>query len=153
MKQHSSFYLLSALSVLSLFLWANKTHATIQVKTEVLAPQTPPSTRPGNATHRPRARPKVGNSGAPKSEDADKFVSLGDTFLEKNKWKAAEAAYREAIKIVPGDGDAWAGLGQLYVGMSNFGAAYRVRDRLRSLDPGLAEWLNGEIKDKERSSP
>src|SRR5438034_7250590 len=72
-----------------------------------------PVTQPRVRLRSPRS-PRSGNRGSV-SEESDNFLDLGDDFALKSKWKAAEAAYKEAIRLSPGNSDALAALGYLYV--------------------------------------
>jgi len=51
----------------------------------------------------------------PASVESDNFLDLGDRFSGQKKWKAAEAAYKEAVKVWPANVDARLELGFLYL--------------------------------------
>ncbi len=67
-----------------------------------------PSTTP--KVNRVRA-PRIRRSGSP--EDSYNFLLLGDRFYEKGRWNAAEAAYKESVRIWPGS-EAQAALRELH---------------------------------------
>jgi tetratricopeptide (TPR) repeat protein len=115
----------------------------------------PPVSQPVRSDARSRGRilraARTVKSTAPRSssaEESDKFVNLGDQFAEKSKWHAAEAAYNEAIKLYSGNSNAFAAMGYMYVDQGNLGEAYRVLNRLRAINSGMAEDLLVEIKRK-----
>ncbi|HEU4768507.1 MAG TPA: hypothetical protein VFS77_14090 [Pyrinomonadaceae bacterium] len=108
----------------------------------------PTTSRPA----RPRPRPQPTTvSATPVSVDSQNFVNLGDRFREKEKWNAAEAAYKEAGKVWPANGDALLALGFLYLDKKNVDANKRlenartVQTKLRSVDSSLASILQIEI--------
>jgi tetratricopeptide (TPR) repeat protein len=97
-----------------------------------------------NRTHRAN-RVKSEGPRSSNVEQSDLFATLGDSFLEKNKWNAAEAAYREATKLYSGNDDAWAGLGELYVEKANIAEAEHVYGRLQGLNSQAAADLRAAI--------
>ena len=106
------------------------------------------TSRPG----RPRPRPQPTTTAAtPSSVESQNFVDLGDRFREKEKWNAAEAAFKEASKIWPGNGDALLALAYLYLDKKNLDATKRLENarmvhaRLRQVDSSLASILLTEI--------
>lgn len=83
-------------------------------------------------------RPSTGISRGAVSEQSDRFVDLGDQFAGNSKWHAAEAAYREATNLSPGNADAYAGLGTLYNDQGRHGEAFHPLNKARALDPSNA---------------
>jgi len=102
-----------------------------------------------NRTHR-AARIKTEGPRSSNVEQSDLFASLGDSFLEKNKWNAAEAAYREATKLYSGNDDAWAGLGELYVEKGNIAEASHIYNKLLGLNSAAAADLMAAINELRR---
>jgi len=85
------------------------------------------------------------NSKNPASVESDNFLDLGDSFREQKKWKAAEAAYKEAVKVWPGNVDARLELGLLYVDRTRMDEAQQTYSELRSLNASYASTLLAEI--------
>jgi tetratricopeptide (TPR) repeat protein len=77
--------------------------------------------------------------------ESDNFLELGDRFRKQNKWKAAEAAYKEAIEVWPGNIEALLELGLLYLDRSKFDEAQQTHSKLRSLNATYAAELLAEI--------
>jgi tetratricopeptide (TPR) repeat protein len=101
------------------------------------------------ARSRPEGRHKrqttPANSKNPASVESDNFLNLGDRFREQKKWKAAEAAYKEAVKVWPGNVDARLELGLLYVDRTRMDEAQQTYSELRSINPSYASTLLAEI--------
>jgi tetratricopeptide (TPR) repeat protein len=100
-----------------------------------------PSRREGR--HKRQTTPA--NSKNPASVESDNFLNLGDRFREQKKWKAAEAAYKEAVKVWPGNVDARLELGLLYVDRTRMDEAQQTYSELRSINPSYASTLLAEI--------
>jgi len=77
--------------------------------------------------------------------ESDNFLVLGDRFREQKKWKAAEAAYKEAVTVWPGNADALLELGFLYLDRNRIDDAQQTQAKLRSLNPSYASDLLAEI--------
>ena len=77
--------------------------------------------------------------------ESDNFLDLGDRFRKQNKWKAAEAAYKEAVEVWPGNVDALLELGFLYLERSKFDQAQQMYGKLRPLNASYAAELLAEI--------
>lgn len=110
-------------------------------------PSPPPRSRP-----RTRPRPPVTDtSTTPASTVSDELVALGDRFRKKEKWNAAEAAYKEAFNAWKGNGDALLALAYLYLEVRDLAPeqklekARAVHNQLRSVDSSLASTLLTEI--------
>jgi tetratricopeptide (TPR) repeat protein len=84
-------------------------------------------------------------SKTPASIESDNFLDLGDRFREKEKWNAAEAAYKEAIKVWPGNADALSELGYLYLDTNKMDEAQQTLSRLRAVNSSYAAELQSEI--------
>ena len=76
---------------------------------------------------------------------SDDFLNLGDHFREQEKWKAAEAAYKEAVAVWPGNIDALSALGFLYLDRNKIDEAQQTYGKLRSLNASYAADLLAEI--------
>jgi len=122
--------------------------------TEALAQRLPkatgrePENRPASAPreHRRKPRPtRPATSRSPASVESDNFLVLGDRFREQKKWKAAEAAYKEAVTVWPGNADALLELGFLYLDRNKIDDAQQTHAKLRSLNPSYASDLLAEI--------
>jgi len=81
----------------------------------------------------------------PAAAESGNFLDLGDRFREKKKWKAAEAAYKEAVDVWPGNIDALAELGFLYLDRNRIDEAQQTYSKLRSLNASYAADLLAEI--------
>ena len=100
-----------------------------------------PSRREGRAK-RPTAPAASRN---PASVESDNFLDLGERFREQKKWKAAEAAYKEAVKVWPANVDALLALGFLYLDRNRLDDAQQTYSDLRSLNASYASNLLAEI--------
>jgi hypothetical protein len=114
-----------------------------------LAPITRPKpTAPKPSSSRPaRVRPRQTLSTAlktPSSIESDNFLDLGDRFREKEKLNAAEAAYKEAVTVWSGNGEALLELGYLYIDRKPQELP-AILSRLRAVNSGLASQLQAEI--------
>ena len=122
--------------------------------TEVLAQRLPKATgrEPDNKAasvrrevrHKARLTAPV-TSRNPASVESNNFLDLGDTFRQQKKWKAAEAAYKEAITVWPGNADAVSELGFLYLDRNRIEDAEKLLGKLRSLNASYASDLLAEI--------
>ena len=93
---------------------------------------------------RHRVRPPVTNK-APTTIESDQFLDLGDTFRKDGKWNAAEAAYKESIKVWPGNADALLELGFLYIDRNRLPDAQGVYSKLRAVNSSFAAELLADI--------
>lgn len=84
-------------------------------------------------------------SKTPDSSESKNFLDLGDRFAEQKKWKAAEAAYKEAVRVSPGNVDALLELGFLYIDKNRLEEAQQTYSKLRSLNASYASELLAEI--------
>jgi len=84
-------------------------------------------------------------SKTPAAVESNHFLDLGDDFSEQRKWKAAEAAYSEAVKVWPGNADALRELGYFYVDRYKREEAQQVYSKLRSINGSYASDLLAEI--------
>ena len=100
-----------------------------------------PSRREGR--HKRQTAPA--SSRNPASVESDNFFDLGDHFREQKKWKAAEAAYKEAVKVWPANVDARLELGFLYLDRNRMNEAQQTYNELRSLNASYASNLLAEI--------
>jgi tetratricopeptide (TPR) repeat protein len=100
---------------------------------------------PARRERRKRHQSTQPESETPASIESNNFLDLGDRFREKEKWKAAEAAYKEAVKVWPGNVDALVELGFLYIDRNRMDEAQQTYSKLRPLSPSYASELLAEI--------
>jgi tetratricopeptide (TPR) repeat protein len=81
----------------------------------------------------------------PASVESDNFLDLGDRFREQQKWNAAEAAYKEAVKVWPDNVNALVELGFLYLDRNRMDDAQQIHSKLRSVNAAYASDLLAEI--------
>lgn len=82
------------------------------VKAQVAPGPKPAETKkPETGTTKGRPRPNRVQRGSP--QDSYNFLLLGDRFYEKGRWNAAEAAFRESIRLWSGS-EASAALKELH---------------------------------------
>jgi tetratricopeptide (TPR) repeat protein len=93
---------------------------------------------------RPQPRPTV-ISTTPASTESSNFFDLGERFRKERKWNAAEAAYKEAVKVWRGNAQAWLELGYLYVDRNKIPEAQGVYRDLRAVDSAFAAELLADI--------
>jgi tetratricopeptide (TPR) repeat protein len=87
----------------------------------------------------------------PASLESDNFLDLGDRFRQQKKWKAAEAAYKEAVNVWSGNADALSELGFLYLDTSKIQEAEQTYSKLRSLNASYAADLLAEINRRKNA--
>jgi tetratricopeptide (TPR) repeat protein len=104
-----------------------------------------PSRREG----RHKRQTLAATSKSPASVESNNFLDLGDRFREQKKWKAAEAAYKEAVKVWPANLDARLELGFLYVDRNRMDEAQQTYSELRSLNASYASNLLAEINKRK----
>ena len=125
--------------------------------TEALAQRLPTGREPESKPVSPRRpifhkRPTAPvASKNPTAIESDNFLKLGDRFREQEKWKAAEAAYKEAIAVWPGNDDALAALGFLYLDRNRIDEAQQTYTKLRPLNASYAADLLAEINRRKAS--
>jgi len=100
-----------------------------------------PSRREGR--HKSRTAPAASKN--PAAVESNNFLDLGGGFREQKKWKAAEAAYKEAVKVWPGNVDALLELGFLYLDRNKIDEAQQTYIQLRSFNASFASDLLAEI--------
>ena len=83
------------------------------------------------------------------SVESGKFFDLGERFGKQKKWKAAEAAYKEAVRVWPANVDAQLELGFLYVDSNRMDEAQATYSELRSLNASYASNLLAEINKRK----
>ena len=83
------------------------------------------------------------------SVESNNFLDLGDTFREQKKWRAAEAAYKEAVSVWPGNADALLELGFLYLYTNRIDDAEKTLSKLKSLSGSHASDLLAEINKRK----
>ena len=95
---------------------------------------------------RPKARHRTSATlTSPAAVESVNFLELGDRFREQKKWNAAEAAYKEAVTVWPGNADALVGLGYLYLDRNKIDEAEKTHGKLRSVNASYASDLLAEI--------
>lgn len=107
-----------------------------------------PDSKPGSA--RPGRRPKPHQlapalSKTPAAVESNNFFNLGNGFRDQKRWKAAEAAYKEAINAWPSNADALLELGFLYLDRNKIDEAEQTYGKLRSVNAPYAANLLAEI--------
>ena len=101
---------------------------------------------PARRERRNKARPTASaGSRSPASVESDNFLNLGDRFREQKKWKAAEAAYKEAVNVWPANADALLELGFLYLDRNKIDEAQQTHGKLRPVNASYASDLLAEI--------
>ena len=100
---------------------------------------------------RPKRQPARVAASNPAAVESGNFLDLGESFREQKKWRAAEAAYKEAIKAWPGNVDARLELGFLYLDRNRIDEAQQTYNELRSVNASYASSLLAEIN-KHKSS-
>lgn len=100
---------------------------------------------PSRRENRPKRQPAPVASKNPAAVESGNFLDLGDRFREQKKWNAAEAAYREAVKVWPGNVDALLELGFLYLDRNKLDEAQQTYSELRPLNASYASSLLAEI--------
>ena len=83
------------------------------------------------------------------SDESDKFLDLGDRFRAKENWNAAEAAYKEAVKVWSGNAEAMAELGYLYIERGKWSDAQQAYTKLRAINGSDAAELLAEINRRQ----
>ena len=83
------------------------------------------------------------------SVESDSFLDLGDRFKEQQKWRAAEAAYKEAVKVWSGNADAVLELGYLYLTLGKIDDAQKISSQLRSINGSYASELQADISHRK----
>ena len=99
--------------------------------------------------HRRKVRQTAPTSRNPAAIESDNFIDLGDSFREQKKWKAAEAAYKEAVTSWPGNVDALLELGFLYLDTNRINEAQQTHAKLRSVNASYASQLLAEINTRK----
>jgi len=119
--------------------------------TEALGQRLPKATgrEPENkagSSHRPKPhQPAPAPSKTPAVLESGNFVDLANRFRDQKKWKAAEAAYKEAVTVWPGNGEALLKLGILYLDRNRVDEAEQTYNKLRSVNALSASNLLAEI--------
>lgn len=75
------------------------------------------------------------------NEDADTFFLLGETYMALKQPARAVPAYERAMSLVPDAVEIWYGLGLAYAQLGRTEDFREVQQKLRSVDPKLAEQL------------
>lgn len=120
---------------------------------EVIAQRLPSATErersnkpaPSRREGRPKRPPTPAVSKTPTSIESNNFLDLGNRFREQEKWNAAEAAYKEAVKVWPANVDARLELGFLYLDRNKLDGAQQTYNELRPLNASYASTLLAEI--------
>ena len=87
----------------------------------------------------------------PASVESGNFFDLGERFREQKKLKAAEAAYKEAVKLWPANVDARLELGFLYIDTNRMDEAQTAYNELRSINQSYASNLLAEINKRKNT--
>ena len=100
---------------------------------------------PSRRGSRPKPQTATAASRTPASVESGNFLDLGNRFREQKKWKAAEAAYKEAVKVWPANVEALLVLGFLYLDRNRLDEAQQTYSELRSVNASYAANLLAEI--------
>ena len=106
-------------------------------------PENKPASPRRESRHKRQTAPAASRN--PASVESNNFLDLGDRFREQKKWKAAEAAYKEAVEVWPGNVDALVELGFLYLDRNRLDEAQQTYSKLRSINESYASDLLAEI--------
>src|ERR1044072_4947037 len=87
----------------------------------------------------------------PASVESNNFFDLGESFRAQKKWKAAEAAYKEAVNVWSGNADAVSELGFLSLDRGRIAEAEQQYGKLRSLNASYASELLAEINRRKNA--
>ena len=109
-----------------------------------IAPKATESKSTPRRRERPRVRPSATATTIASTESYN-FFDLGERFREKRKWNAAEAAYKESIRVWPGNADALLELGFLYIDRNRLPEAQGVHSKLRAVNSSFAAELLADI--------
>jgi tetratricopeptide (TPR) repeat protein len=142
------------LSVVALFVcaWTGTTVVLAQRLPKATGREPDNKAASARREHRHKARLTApATSRSPTSVESDKFLDLGDTFREQKKWKAAEAAYKEAVNVWPGNADALLELGFLYLDRNRLDEAQQIQGKLRSVNASYASDLLAEINKRKNT--
>jgi tetratricopeptide (TPR) repeat protein len=133
------------LAVAFLVCWAAGTSVALGQKLPKATgrePENKPAFRRESRPKRPTP-PSASRSAA--TVESGSFFNLGESFREQKKWKAAEAAYKEAVKVWPGNVEALLELGYLYLDRNRLDEAQQTYSTLRSVNASYASNLLAEI--------
>lgn len=127
--------------------------------TETLAQRLPKATgreaeNKAGPPRRPYRRKTVSSTSAPLSPaavESENFLELAGRFREQKKWNAAEAAYKEAVTVWPGNADALRELGYLYLDRNKIDEAEKTYVKLRSVNASYASELLVDINKQKAS--
>ena len=142
------------LSVVAFLVWglAGTTDALAQRLPKATGKEPESKAASAPREHRRKARPTgPATSRTPASVESDKFLDLGDSFRAQKKWKAAEAAYKEAVNVWSGNADALMELGYLYLDRNRIEEAEQTYGKLRSLNASYASELLAEINRRKNA--
>jgi len=105
-----------------------------------------PENKAASVPHRPKPHPRPpASSKNPASVESNNFLDLGNTFREQKKLNAAEAAYKEAVNVWPGNAEALLELGFLHCDRNRIDDAQQTLGKLRSVNASYASELAAEI--------
>jgi len=105
-----------------------------------------PDNKPASTPHRPKPRPRPpASTNNPASVESNNFLDLGKAFREQKKLNAAEAAYKEAVNVWPGNAEALLELGFLHCDRNRIDDAQQTLGKLRSVNASYASELAAEI--------
>src|ERR1041384_4978698 len=106
-------------------------------------PENKPAPSRREVRHKRQTAPAASKN--PAAVESDNFLDLGDYFRKQEKWNAAEAAYKEAVKVWPANVDARLQLGFLYLDRNRLNEAQQTYNELRSVNASYASDLLAEI--------
>ncbi len=132
------------ITVLFTFVAASETAAQVAPKATG-KPKPTVGSRVRRPTRIPRATTPVGTTTTPGVAESDRFLELGDRFQEKERWNAAESAYKEAIKLWPRNAEALTELGYIYLNSNRIQEAQATAGKLQGVNPQYARELQSDI--------
>ena len=83
--------------------------------------------------------------------ESDRFLDLGDRFREKERWNAAESAYKESVKVWSRNAEALEELGYIYLYSNRIQEAQTIYSKLKAVNSSLANELLNEINRRKAS--
>lgn len=135
--------LIAVIYVLSTFVAAPQVVAQVAPKATGKPKPSAPS-RVRRPTRTPRPTNPVGST-SPAVTESDRFLDLGDRLQKKEQWNAAEAAYKEAVKLWSRNAEALTELGYIYLNSNRIPEAQATASKLQGVNPQYARDLQSDI--------
>ena len=136
---------LIAVTITALFTLLAASETAAQVAPKATGkPKPTVGSRVRRQTRIPRPTNPVGTT-SPGVTESDRFLELGDRFQEKERWNAAESAYKEAVKLWPRNAEALTELGYIYLNSNRIPEAQATASKLQGVNPQYARELQSDI--------